>query len=79
MIDVGQPLGKCLQVARKLGPIDLGRDDVAFEPGQDLAVEAPAVLFRAFLEPGVQVRWDVLERQRKHGNLFWNQNGTSLE
>jgi hypothetical protein len=43
VIDVGQPLGKCLKVVCKLGAIDLWCDNVAFEPGQDLTVQAPAV------------------------------------
>ena len=77
MIDVGKPLGKCPEIARKLHPIHLRSRDVSLKPRQYLAVEASTIPPRAFLELRVQLNRDVLERQCGHGVFAWNRNGTT--
>ena len=75
MIHAGQPAGECLELPRELRPIDRWRGNITFKPGQNLAVEAAAILCRALLEKGVDFLGNVLERQRERG-FSWNRNGT---
>src|SRR5205823_11734999 len=75
MIHVGQPTSKCLEIACKLGPLDLRHRHVPLKPSQYLAVEAAAIPPRALLEFRVELRRNVLEGKCEHG-LIWNRNGT---
>src|SRR5579864_798992 len=78
MIHVGKLIGESLQLSRKLASVNLRHCNVALEPRKDFAVEAATVLLGTFLEPSVQMNWNVLEGQRQHGILHWNHNGTIL-
>jgi hypothetical protein len=75
MVHGGKPVGKRPELPRELGPIDLGRGNVAFKPGKDFAVEAAAVFLRTLLEQDVDFLGDVFERQVEHGIL----RGTIME
>ena len=55
--------------------IDDRRSELGFEAREYLAVEAPPVLLGAFLEPGMKLFRNVLERQVEHRGL----GGTIME
>jgi hypothetical protein len=75
VLDPRQPCRESFQLLRVRLGINGRRGEIAFQPRQDLAVQAAAVLTCAFLEPGMEILRNVLEGQRERGFLLepkWN-------
>ena len=70
MIDTRQFGDEALECAQLSRDIDGRRVELAFEASQDLAVQAATIGLRTRLEPGVQLRRYVLERQVEHLSPF---------